>query len=165
MMKEGEQNSAKKLSLKIRKVGHLMRRQMDKSEAKQYLDSITGTHGYIVCYLDDNRDKDVFQKDIEKQFSIRRSTVTEILQRMEKSGLIQRLSVSSDARLKKIVLTEKAKNTIHYFYSDIEKANTQLVKGLSETEISTLISLLQKVENNLSDECQNKQNLKEDKHD
>ena len=151
MFKEGENSSAERLSFKLRKVGRLMRRNMDKSETKRYLDSLTGTHGYIICFLRENKDKDVFQKDIEKRFSIRRSTATEILQRMEKSGLISRLALSSDARLKKISLTEKAENLIEYLHRDIKKANDQLINGLTNEEVETLITLLEKVENNFSE--------------
>ena len=153
---EGETSSARAVSFKLRAIGRLMRRSIDQSESKRYWDSVTGTHGYIVCYLKENSDRDVFQKDIEKQFSMRRSTVTEILQRMEKSGLISRLSVSLDARLKKIVLTEKAENLLEYLHADINKAEGQLIKGLSESEVKTLIELLQKVESNLACDCQNK---------
>ena len=47
------------------------------------------------------------QRDIEREFSITRSTVTNILQLMERKGYIQRQSVPQDARLKQLVLTEE----------------------------------------------------------
>lgn len=150
MKNENEVELCRELGFKIKKVERLMHRQMEQSETKQYLDSITGTHGYIICYLDRNSDHDVYQKDIEQRFSIRRSTVTEVLQRMEKNGLITRLSVSSDARLKKIVLTEKAKDIIKYLDRDIEKTHKNLVKGFSVDELNVLVSLLQRVEDNLT---------------
>ena len=53
-----------------------------------------------------------FKLFIEKQFDIRRSTVTNILQGMEKQELIIRKSVNNDARLKMILLTDKAKNIL-----------------------------------------------------
>ena len=51
-------------------------------------DEVTMMHGWILKYLYDNRDKEIFQRDIEKQFSIGRSTVTTIIQLMEKRDLI-----------------------------------------------------------------------------
>ena len=44
---------------------------------------------------------DVYQKDIESFFKLRRSTVSSQLDTLEKKGLIQRVPVSHDARLKK----------------------------------------------------------------
>ena len=109
-----------------------------------------------MCYLKDNEGKDVFQKDIEKHFSLSRSTVTEILQRMEKSGLIERLTVSSDARLKKIMLTEKANDLIEVLDRDREKTDQIVVKNLTDSEIQTLIELLGKVSQSLGESLQEK---------
>ena len=67
---------------------------------------MTLMHNWIACYLYENSDKDVFQKDLEAKFSIARSTASGILQLMEKKGFIERVSVERDARLKEIILTE-----------------------------------------------------------
>ena len=64
-------------------------------------------NGWIMRYLYENRKKDIFQKDIEKFFSIGRSTVTNIIQILEKKGYVRRESVEYDARLKKVILTEQ----------------------------------------------------------
>ena len=48
-----------------------------------------------------------FQKDIEQRFAVGRSTVTNLIQLMEKKGFVKRESVKQDARLKKVILTEK----------------------------------------------------------
>ena len=53
------------------------------------------------------REQDLFQKHVEEEFNLRRSTATELLKLMEKKGLIYREGVSYDARLKKIMPTDK----------------------------------------------------------
>ena len=50
----------------------------------------------------------MYQKDIEEEFRIRKSTVTGILKLLEKNGFIRRESVPQDARLKRIVPTARA---------------------------------------------------------
>ena len=140
-----KESPARRLCYALRCTSHLVRKQMDKSEAKKYLDSLTGTRGYIMFYLKDNEGGDVFQKDIEKHFSLSRSTVTEVLQKMEKSGLISRLSVNSDGRLKKIVLTEKAQDLMCFLEEDRKKTDALVVKNLTEEEIVTLTELLGKI--------------------
>lgn len=52
--------------------------------------------------------KDLYQKDIEEEFQIRKSTVTGYVQLMEKNGYLTRESVKGDARKKRLVPTEKA---------------------------------------------------------
>ena len=51
----------------------------------------------------------VFQREIEDVFRIKRSSVTSVLQTLEKKGLIIRESIPEDARMKKLVLTEEAR--------------------------------------------------------
>lgn len=145
---KGEQ----RLAFAIRSVNILIKRRIDGSESKILTDNVTGTHGYIICYLMDNKDRDVFQKDIEKRFSIRRSTCTNILNLMQKNGLISRSSVESDARLKKITLTQKAEELFSLIEKDRFSLENTLRKGLSESEIETLFSLLSRVADNLKQE-------------
>lgn len=52
-------------------------------------------------------DRNIFQKDIEQEFSISRATVSNLVQLVEKKGYISREAISEDARLKKLVLTNK----------------------------------------------------------
>ena len=89
------------IGFQIRTLSHLVKRTVDQAAFDGVDDHPTGVQGWIIGYLYRNRDKEVFQRDIQEQFSIRRSTVTGILQLMEKNGLITRRSVEQDARLKK----------------------------------------------------------------
>ena len=95
-------NEKRRIGHHIKSLDRIMHHRANKSATKNYIDSVTGTHGWVIRYLYDNREKDIFQKDIEKTFGIRRSTVTVMLKTMEKNGLITRGSVPYDSRLKKI---------------------------------------------------------------
>ena len=70
------------------------------------IEGLTAIQCIVLDYLYENGARDVFQRDLEVEFQIRRSTVTGILQGMERRGLISRQPVEQDARLKKLVLTE-----------------------------------------------------------
>lgn len=59
---------------------------------------MSGANMPIVQYLHEHRDSDVFQYDIERAFSITRSTASRVLGLMEKKGLITRSAVDWDAR-------------------------------------------------------------------
>ena len=75
------------------------------------LDEGTLMHGWILRYLYEHQDAEIYQKDIEKYFGICRSGVTNIIQALEKKGLVYRASVASDARLKKVMLTEAGRES------------------------------------------------------
>ena len=94
----------------------LMTRYCNRSRGIREQEQLTGVHGWLIHFLYDQTEP-VYQRDIEKRLCIRRSTVTATLNRMEKNGLIVRESVPEDARLKRIVLTEKAIS----LHNDVEK--------------------------------------------
>lgn len=75
--------------------------------ARQY--DLTGMQMSIIDYLS-RQDQEMFQRDIEKEFFIKRSTATVLLQRMEKRDLLYRKSSTKDARQKSVFLTEKSHN-------------------------------------------------------
>ena len=51
--------------------------------------SLTGIQTWALNYLIRNDTRDVFQKDVEAELKIRRSTATELLKAMERGGLIR----------------------------------------------------------------------------
>ena len=94
----------------IKKLMNIIARYARSSRSKNGKSSITRSQALTLEFIYD-KTKDggnVYQKDIEKQFSIRRSTATESLKRLETQGWIKRETSTKDARLKDIVLTEKA---------------------------------------------------------
>lgn len=95
------------LGFEIRTLNNCVKRFMESTKPEEF-DKSTGVHGWAVRFFYENRDRDIFQRDFEARFSIRRSTATNMLKLMEKNGIITREPVDYDARLKKIVLTEKA---------------------------------------------------------
>ncbi len=114
----------RKLGFEIGKTSRLIKRVLDNNSQKEYIDKVTGTHGFALGFLHRNKDRDIFQRDFEKEFDIRRSTASHILSLMEENGMITRESVPYDARLKKIVLTEKALNIqteVMCFFDNLEK--------------------------------------------
>ena len=74
------------IGYRIKTLSNMMKRNMECQFGPRN-DRATLMQGWIIGYLYRNRDKEVFQRDIQEQFSIRRSTVTGILQLMEKNGL------------------------------------------------------------------------------
>lgn len=150
-MKEAQTNYGKQVRLRLRNVNLRIKRLIGNSETKKQFDNVTGMHGYVIGFLKNNQDRDIFQRDVEKAFSIRRSTATAILQGMEKNGLIVRRPTEYDTRLKKIILTEKAKQMCDTFESDCAVIDSVILKGFSEEETKQLDEFLNKLAENLSE--------------
>lgn len=120
-------------------------------EAKrmQNEDDLTGMQRWTMGFLSAHKEQDMYQKDVEAEFSVSRATASNMLAVMERKGLIERVSVEHDARLKKLVLTEKAECMLQRAEEDIRKQEAQLVKGMSEEEVENLHKLLDKLIVNL----------------
>lgn len=138
----------RQLGFEIRKLNNLVKRYMESKKPEEF-DKSTGVHGWAIRYFYENRDTDVFQRDFESRFSIRRSTATNMLKLMEKNGIIHRESVPYDARLKKIVLTEKAIEIHKKATKNIKMVENTLKKGITEEELIVFYNVVDKIKNNL----------------
>ena len=103
----------------------------------------------IINYIN-NSHKSIFQRDVEKRFLLRRSTVSDILYEMEQKGLIVREHVDYDARLKKLVLTDKALMQLNVMKLRVDELEYRLWECLNDDEIVVMQQLMDKINRNLS---------------
>ena len=137
------------IGYEVRTLSNLIKRHVGNSEIMQKIESTSGVHGWVIGYLYEHRDRDVFQKDFEEEFQIRRSTATEIMKLMEKNGLIVREKVEHDGRLKRIVLTERAIACHEAFSAYIESFEKSLVDGIPEEDLNTFFAVIRKIKENI----------------
>lgn len=137
-------------------IGHQVHR-MDRSISKllemrvkaEGLDEVALMHGWILRYLYEHQDSEIYQKDIEKYFGICRSAVTNMIQALEKKGQVCRASVESDARLKKVMLTEEGRASHEKLGKIFQKMDSDLEDGISEEELQAFVGVLDKVYHNI----------------
>lgn len=135
-------------ALKIRCISNLIRRTLDNNLNTKF-DDITNINSWIIRYIDKNSDKDIYQKDLEKEFSITRSTASKVVNLMEKKGYIKRESVEGDARLKKLTLTDKAKDVTYIMKRNVTNIEKKMVKGISKEELEIFCNVIDKMEKNI----------------
>lgn len=140
------------IGFEIRSLDNLISRQMIAYAARNGVDELTVMHGWIIGYLYDNLEREIFQKDIEAEFSIARSTVTGILKLMEKKGYIIRESVPYDARLKKLVLTELGIEMNERTRHSIDTMDEDITSCFTKEEAEEFLRLAQKLKKSLNNE-------------
>ncbi|MGN0252210.1 MAG: MarR family winged helix-turn-helix transcriptional regulator [Oliverpabstia sp.] len=118
-------------------------------QAKTGGGDLTRMQSWIIRFLYVRQGTDVYQKDIEAEFSIARSTATGILQLMEKKGYICRKSVARDARLKQLVLTDEGKQIHEQTERNFQKLEVKLREGISDEELELFLRIVQKMRNNM----------------
>ncbi|MCC8028569.1 MAG: MarR family transcriptional regulator [Lachnospiraceae bacterium] len=124
-------------------------RLLDNAPERRRLEEVTGKNTWIIGYIAHNEGTDVFQRDLEKQFGITRSTASKVVNRMVKKGIIERQSVPEDARLKKLVLTERSREIHQRMEAEFRDMEDTLVEGFSAEEIEQMREYLLRMQNNM----------------
>ena len=132
----------------IKILSNYLNRRLLQIPAFKNQDEITPVQGMILGFIIDE-EGDVFQKDIEQMFTLRRSTVSGVLSSMEESGLIVRERVKFDARLRKITATEKGKKQHSLIKSELSGIEYQITAGLTDEEITAFLHTAEKIKRNL----------------
>lgn len=131
-------------------LNNLIKRQMACTMAGSDVACITGMQAMVLHYLIQSEGQgDRFQKDIETQFAMRRSTATGILQLMEQHGLLLREQSTHDARLKRLVLTEKARALNEQIHQGLERTETLMQRGVTPEELEIWFAVCKKIRANL----------------
>lgn len=137
------------VGFQMKTVHNLLKRDFESSIINKKYPNITGMQRWIIGFLYEHKEDDIFQRDLEEGFSIRRSTATGILQLMEKNGLVIRQPVSHDARLKKLVLTPKAIEIQEMIIDEIQENEKKLRREISQEDLEVFLKVLKQIKKNL----------------
>ena len=139
------------MGIEIRALDNQIKRLIDSKIQKSAFCRLTGSNGWIIDYIRKKSPKPVYQKDLEAEFNITRSTASKVLNLMEEKGFIVRESVPEDARLKKLVLTPEAIEISKGMEADRDAIERQITKGFSEIELQQFYSYIERIRKNVSD--------------
>ncbi len=150
---ESVQCKAKTIGHEIRRIERLLAvnvsRRLSAYARENGIDRITFNHSWVMRYLYENQGREVCQRDIEKAFSIGRSTMTEMLNTLEKREYLHRELVEHDARLKRVALTGKGMDVVQKIEQFFEAFETELSDGITQEESEVFYRVMDKVGENL----------------
>lgn len=135
----------------IRKLANEMRKRKERAEICVG-EAPTMMQSWVLGYLTHHMDRDIYQRELEANLNIGKSTLTEVLHLMEKNDLVRRVSVPEDKRLKKIVLTEKARQINEAISKDIVDTEKKLREGISDKDMEIFIRTVKKMISNITDD-------------
>lgn len=112
---------------------------------------ISQVQSKVIHYLVDNFKKGnvVYQKDIEKELNIKRSTVSGIIDTMEKNEIIKRELSDDDSRVKVIKLTDKSTLIANEIRKETLKFDKSLIKGVTIDELDNFFNVIDKINENI----------------
>lgn len=149
-MKASDRNN--RLGHRLRVLNNMIRRHVDNSCTKKQIDDMTGTNGWIIAYMARNSDHPVYQRDIEREFGITRSTTSKVIILMEKKGFIVRESATHDARLRELKLTERSLELVSMMDENAARTEKKLTDGFTEEELDTLRGYIDRMVANMEKE-------------
>ena len=109
----------------------------------------TPTQCQIIEYILNNKNKDIYQKDLEKVLNLRRATVSGVLHTMEKNGLIKRVTDESDTRTKKIILNEKIPERFNEYSKKIKKIENNIIKDISDKDLEIFLKVISQMKESI----------------
>lgn len=109
---------------------------------KVYPDELSWEYGYIISYLCEKEEENIFQRDIEKHFDMNRSTVSSILKKLEREGLVERRPVTIDARLKKVVPTQGARMIDDACRIELDRCLQGLTADVSDRDMDVFYAVI-----------------------
>lgn len=136
----------RKILFEIKMLDNMIDRKICGSVEKN---NLTHTQARVLKFLYDNQDRKVYQTTLEKEVDVRRSTISGVLDTMEKNNLIIRKNSSDDARKKEIALTLVSLNKHKEIAQKIANFERDLLRGITKEEVNIFIEVIDKLKGNL----------------
>lgn len=117
-------------------------------------EELTKSQMDIIRFLIDQRKEDKLtnQRDLERYFSVSNPTISGLLDRLEKKGMIVRTASPKDKRIRNIELTEKAITLYDRLKATIDGLERTMLRGLSPEQIEQGLVFLQTIMKNLKEQ-------------
>ena len=142
---------AASIGFAIRRLSNRLRRKiLEMTAPPERHDRMSETAGMVMGFICDRWEQEVYQRDVERVFCIRRSTASRFLIGLEEEGMLRRESTSQDARRKRLIPTEKALAVHAELVKKKDSLESLMRQGLSEEELETFLRVAKKIEQNLA---------------
>ncbi|MBO6273321.1 winged helix DNA-binding protein [bacterium] len=144
---ENEQTSC---SYYIRNIAHLMANMQDRCLSSY---GLSNQQARILMFLSKHNirgQRNIKRKDLENYLNLKGSSVTSLMNSLEKNGFLERNQSEKDARRTELSLTDKAKELVQQMDLIFEATDNQLQEGMSEEEKMTFRLLLGIAHNNIN---------------
>lgn len=135
--------------------GHLGKLYTDRILRQAGYD-VTPAQSHTLLYLSCCRgDREVSQRDLERELRLKPSTVNGIVDRLEEKGYVVRRVSPHDGRIRLVGLTEAGQSKVENFQAALKETERRFYADLSPQEQELLRSLLARIIANLENEVNN----------
>ena len=131
----------------LREIGMIARAldSISNIEFKEY-DLTKGQYLYLVRICEN---PGIIQEKVAEMIKVDRTTAARAIKKLEMSGFIEKKADELNKKIKRLFPTEKGKKVYPFIKREHEHSNTVALEGLSDEEVETIFSLLQRVRKNV----------------
>ena len=144
-----EENNNRRVGAEVKMISNMIYRRLMAGQ-KTEEDQITASNGWILGYLAHNEGREVYQRELEEKFRIRRATVSKTLGLMEQKGLIERVPVAHDARLKRLLLTDKGRRYNEEMIAEFDRVESEITAGIPPEKLAEFFEVCDMLKDNLN---------------
>lgn len=133
-----EETKQKLNHMHVGRLIHIMSHAMRRGAPEEVMEGVdlTAMQKHVLKFiLLETMHREIYQKDIEEEFQVRKPTVTGMLQLLEKKGYIYRENSPQDGRLKRIVPTKKAEDIRQAILINIKECEARMVRGIAPEDV------------------------------
>lgn len=127
---------------------HLFR---ERAEARMAKYEVTPLQAHVIMFLVHHGCQST-QQGLGRHLRVKPSTVNGIVDRMVERGLVARSTDESDARRRRIVLTQAGQTQLDQFHRELHEMERLFESGFSPEELTQFHSLLSRVIENLEED-------------
>lgn len=145
----GSDISNRRVGAEVKMISNMIHRTLMAGISSEE-DQVTASNGWILGYLAYNEDREVYQRELEEKFRIRRATVSKTLGLMEQKGLIERVPVAHDARLKRLLLTDKGRRYNEEMIAEFDRVESEITAGIPPEKLAVFFEVCDTLKDNLN---------------
>ena len=137
------------IGFQVKQLANQLNRVAQQQISQAGLIEIPESQQWVLSYLYDHQTKKIFQSDLQQALGFRKSTISELLARMQKNDLIWLKQSTKDHRRKQVLLTTTSLQKAAIVNQSIRAVEKQLTNGLTNNRLTELFQLIQQLKQNL----------------
>lgn len=104
---------------------------------------------YILLLLNEKNDELLTPSQIADFISVSRGTISDLIDSLEKEGLLERIMCKNDRRKIQVIITDKGRSRIEGIVPKYYRLTSELMSCLSCEEVNALVNITKKLRENM----------------
>ena len=134
--------------LLIKTLNKTLEADLDKRLSEYGLTAVQGRTLFFITRQTVMKNNVIHQNDVEKKFSLSKSTVSGLIDRLVKKGLVER---KNESRFVELIPTQEGLEIVKHFHDNRQKLIQKLTRGLTKEQVDLRKANIKLLTNNMKE--------------